>query len=329
MNRPVVVGAGSWGTALALVLARRGLPVRLWVHDPVLAGRMAGSRLNDAYLPGFPLRENIEICTNLHNCLSEADAITFAVPSHSLRQVLNLAHGGIPQGATLISATKGLEENTLLRMSQVLRQVSGSEKIVVLSGPSFAREVAQKQPTAVVSASADLALAQQVQNLFSGARFRVYASQDVVGVELGGAVKNVIAIAAGVCHGLNLGQNALAALITRGLAEMSRLAAALGAQPQTLGGLTGLGDLVLTCNGELSRNRHVGIQLAQGQTLPQIVEGMKTVAEGIKTTDSVVRLGAREKVTLPISEQMHAVLHGKQTPREAIEILMDRSLGGE
>lgn len=325
MNRPSVVGAGSWGTAIALVLARRGLSVRLWVHNADLAERMLKTRLNDAYLPGFPLCESIEICTNLHNCVQGADAVTFAVPSHALRQVAGSARGGLSRDAVLISATKGLEEATLLRMSQVLRESCGSEKIVVLSGPSFAREVAQEQPTAIVAACADLGLALAVQNLFSAARFRVYASQDVMGVELGGAVKNVIAIAAGVCHGLHLGQNAIAALITRGLAEMCRLAAAMGAQPQTLAGLAGLGDLVLTCTGELSRNRQVGIHLAQGQTLQQILQGMKTVAEGIKTTGSVVELGRRKQVDLPISEQMYSVLHGRRSAPDAIGILMERS----
>ncbi len=329
MNRPSVVGAGSWGTAIALVLARRGLPVRLWVHNPDLAERISKTRMNEAYLPGFPLCDSIEICTNMHNCVQGADTVTFAVPSHALRQVAVSARGGLSPETLLISATKGLEEGTLSRMSEVLKESAGSDRIVVLSGPSFAREVAQEQPTAIVVASRDLRLALEVQNLFSAARFRVYASQDVMGVEVGGAVKNVIAIAAGVCHGLDLGQNAIAALITRGLAEMSRLAAAMGAQPQTLSGLAGLGDLVLTCTGELSRNRQVGIQLAAGQTLQQILHGMKTVAEGIKTTSSVVQLGIREHVDLPISQQMHAVLHGERSAPDAIAILMERSLRGE
>lgn len=329
MTRPAVVGAGSWGTALALVLARRGLPVRLWVHNPAHARRMGRDRLNQSYLPGFPLPENIEIHVDLDACLADADSVTFAVPSHTLREVLCSARAGISPQATLISATKGLEEHSLLRMSQLIEQVLGSSNIAVLSGPSFAREVASGQPTAIVAASRRLDLAGRVQLLYSDSRFRVYASSDVTGAELGGAVKNVIAIAAGVCHGLRLGDNAVAALITRGLAEMSRLAEALGAQPQTLGGLTGLGDLVLTCTGELSRNRQVGIQLAEGRTLEQINLGMKTVAEGVRTTEAVVQLGLRHNVALPISEQMHALLYGGRSPREAIGFLMERSLRGE
>ncbi len=329
MKRPAVVGAGSWGTALALVLARQGLPVRLWVHDTEHARLMVEDRVNHSYLPGFPLPKTIEIHSDVHSCVAHADSVTFAVPSHTFREVLACAASGLSPEATLISASKGLEEHTLLRMSAVIEQVLGSDKIVVLSGPSFAREVASGQPTALVAASAELDLAEQVQSLYSDSRFRVYASSDVIGAELGGAVKNVIAIAAGVCHGLQLGDNAVAALITRGLAEMSRLAAALGAQPQTLGGLTGLGDLVLTCTGELSRNRQVGIQLAQGRTLEQITRGMKSVAEGVRTTDAVVQLGTRHHVALPISEQMHAVLYGHRSPREAIGFLMERSLRGE
>ncbi len=329
MTRPAIVGAGSWGTALALVLARQGLPVRLWVHNPEHAASMAQERINQAYLPGFSLPQSIQLHAGLHACLSNADSVTFAVPSHTLREVLGAARAGIAPGATLISATKGLEEHSLLRMSQVIEQALGSHKIAVLSGPSFAREVAAGQPTAIVAASSHPGLAEQVQLLYSDSRFRVYASSDVTGAELGGAVKNVIAIAAGVCHGLRLGGNAVAALITRGLAEMSRLAEALGAEPQTLGGLAGLGDLVLTCTGELSRNRQVGIQLAEGRTLHEICHGMKTVAEGVRTTEAVVELGRRHNVALPISEQMHAVLYGHRSARQAIGFLMERSLRGE
>jgi len=329
MTHPAVVGAGSWGTALALVLARRGYAVRLWVHSPALAESMARDRVNQLYLPGFPLCKKIEICTSLHNCVTGADAIVLAVPSHAMRGVLTEARSSVSATATLISATKGLEEGTLLRMSEVIREAVEHSPVAVLSGPSFAVEVAEEKPSALVAASADLSRAQQVQALLSGARFRVYASQDVTGTELGGAVKNVIAIAAGVCHGLHLGQNAIAALITRGLAEMSRLAVALGAQHRTLSGLAGLGDLVLTCTGELSRNRQVGIQLARGLSLEQITAQMVTVAEGIKSTNSVVKLGVRHHVDLPISQQMHAVLHGQRSPLEAIRILMERSLRGE
>ena len=328
-QRPAVIGAGSWGTALAILLAKRGLPVNLWVHDPALAERLAETRVNDVYLPGYALCNNVNVCTTMHNCLQQVDSVIFAVPSHALRQVALLARPDLPVKVNLVSAAKGLEENTLLRMSEVLHEVFPGAPISVLSGPSFAVEVAAGQPTALVAASSDLASAQQVQQMMAGPNFRVYMSQDVAGVELGGAMKNVIAIAAGVCYGLQLGQNAVAALITRGLAEMSRLAVALGGQTQTLAGLAGLGDLVLTCTGELSRNRAIGVQLAHGRSLAEITRDMRTVAEGIKSTGSVVKLGLREKVSLPISEQMQAVLHGERSPEQAIRILMERSPGGE
>ena len=329
MVRPAVLGAGSWGTALAILLAKRGLPVNLWVHDPVLAERLAKTRVNDVYLPGYALCKNIKVCTTMHNCLQQVDSVIFAVPSHALRSVAVLAHLELPVEINLVSATKGLEENTLLRMSKVLHEIFPGAPVSVVSGPSFAAEVAAGQPTAVVAASADLAAAHQVQQMLTGANFRVYVSQDVAGVELGGAMKNVIAIAAGVCCGLQLGQNAVAALITRGLAEMSRLAVALGGQTQTLAGLAGFGDLVLTCTGERSRNRAIGVQLAHGRSLAEITRDMRTVAEGIRSTGSIVKLGLREKVSLPISEQMHAVLHGERSPEQAIRLLMERSPGGE
>jgi len=286
---------------------------------------MAHTRFNETYLPGFPIPDSVQIGTDLPRALEKADAVIFAVPSHTLREIALGACPYLEPDACLISATKGIEEGSLSRMSEVLSEVCGPRKFVALSGPSFAREVAEERPTALVAASGDLGLAQEVQQLFSGARFRVYASTDVTGVELGGAVKNVIAIAAGVCHGLQLGHNAAAALITRGLAEMSRLGVALHADPMTLAGLAGLGDLVLTCTGDLSRNRNVGIQLAQGQSLAQITQSMKTVAEGIRSTNSVVKLGRRESVSLPISEQMYAVLHAGCSPMEAMGRLMERS----
>ena len=231
--------------------------------------------------------------------------------------------------ACLVSASKGIEQYSLQTITQVLHHCCGTDRLVVLSGPSFAVEVARELPTAVVAASALPQLASGVQGLFSGSRFRVYTSYDVAGVEFGGAMKNVIAIAAGVCHGMQLGQNAIAALVTRGLAEMSRLAVVLGAQAQTLAGLAGLGDLMLTCNGDLSRNRQVGIQLASGKTVEAITAGMKTVAEGLLTTNSIVALGRRENVSLPIAEQMHSTLHGGCSPQDAIRFLMERSLKEE
>ena len=280
MTRPAVLGAGSWGTALALVLARRGFEVRLWAHNPELSRQIAATRTNQSYLPDFDIPASVIVSSDLSECVGDADTVIFATPSYAVRATARQARPFLNPESCLLTAAKGIEEASLLRISQVLREACGGYRIGVISGPSFAREVAQELPTAIVAASADADLAQSVQILFSGPRFRVYASTDVCGVEMGGAVKNVIAIAAGVCHGLNLGGNAVAALITRGLAEMSRLAVSLGAKPETLAGLAGLGDLVLTCNGQLSRNREVGIQLALGKTVASITNGMKTVAEG-------------------------------------------------
>jgi glycerol-3-phosphate dehydrogenase (NAD(P)+) len=326
-----IAGGGSWGTALALVLAARHETVRLWVHDPALAARMLTSRENDTYLPGFLLPRNILVSPSLTDSLHGIDAVVLAVPSHVMRPVLHEISIHLPRGAAIVSATKGLEESTLLRMSEVVAGVLAplEPRIATLSGPSFAREVAAGKPAALVAASHDAALAQQVQTAFSASTFRVYTSADPIGVELGGAMKNVVAIGAGVSDGLHLGHNAISALITRGLAEMSRLAIAMGAQPQTLAGLAGLGDLVLTCTGDLSRNRQVGLELAQGRSLAEITASMKMVAEGIRTTHSVVELGRRYDVSLPIATEMDQVLHFMRSPKEAIRRLMDRSPKGE
>ncbi len=301
------------------------------MHDPEVARRTATNRENQDYLPGFPLPRNIAVTSSLPECLTGAEAVIAAIPSHVLRHVAAEMRPALPDGAILISAAKGLEEGTLLRMTEVIAQelVTVHPRIAVLSGPSFAREVAAGRPTAVVAAAHDPELARTVQALFSGAMFRVYTSGDLIGVELGGAIKNVVAIGAGICEGLELGHNALAALITRGLAEISRLALCMGAAPQTLSGLAGLGDLVLTCTGAQSRNRHVGIELARGMPLAEIAASVKTVAEGVRTTRSVVELGTRFGIALPIAEEMDGVLHSGRSPREAIRRLMERSLRGE
>lgn len=331
MKHVAIVGGGSWGTALALILAARRDSVRLWVHDPLLAAQIAESRENHIYLPGFPLPGKISVTSSLSEAVDGVDAVVIAVPSHVMREVTRQMAGFLPPEVAMIVATKGLEEGSLLRMSEVIAQVcvSVGPRIAVLSGPSFAREVAAGQPAAVVAASHDASLAQAVQTAFSGSMFRVYTSADPVGVELGGAMKNVVAIGAGVCDGLGLGHNALAALITRGLAEISRLAVSMGASPQTLSGLAGLGDLVLTCTGNQSRNRRIGLELAKGRPLAQIMASMKTVAEGIRTTHSVVELGRRYHVAMPIAEEMDQVLHFMRPPKEAIRRLMDRSPRGE
>jgi glycerol-3-phosphate dehydrogenase (NAD(P)+) len=320
-----VLGAGSWGTALAVHLARAGHDVRLWARDDDLAAELIRARENVSYLPGIPLPPNVTVALTLGDALDSADLMVSAVPSHGCRAVMHAAAPHLASGATVVSATKGLEGDTLYRMSEVIAEECGaSHAVVALSGPSFASEVARQLPTAIVAASSDEAAIGRVQHEFRTAYFRLYGTTDVIGVEVAGAMKNVIAIAAGVVEGLGLGQNALAALITRGLAEISRLVMAAGGRRETTAGLSGLGDLVLTCTGSLSRNRNVGLQLAKGRTLPEIVASMKMVAEGVKTTSVAVALGRKYDVELPIVTQMAAVFDGRSTVPAAIETLMLR-----
>jgi glycerol-3-phosphate dehydrogenase (NAD(P)+) len=328
-----IIGGGSWGTALAIVLAPRFSRVTLWVYESDLAARMAGTRINDVYLPDCLIPINVEFTTELPCALDGADIVLSVMPSHLVRGMYRRMMPRLNENMLFVSATKGLEGHSLMRTSEVIREVVreglGSCRVAVLSGPSFAREVARFEPTAVVAASTDADVAEAVQLAFSGPTLRVYTSPDPIGVELGGSIKNVVAIGAGVLHGLGLRHNAMAALITRGLAEMTRLAVAMGGQPQTLAGLAGLGDLVLTCTGDLSRNRSVGVELAHGRRLEEIVNSMKMVAEGVKTTDVVVDLARQYSVEMPITGQMHRMLHCGASPQEAIRQLMERSLKGE
>ncbi|HUI78007.1 MAG TPA: NAD(P)H-dependent glycerol-3-phosphate dehydrogenase [Bryobacteraceae bacterium] len=332
MKNLAIIGGGSWGTALAIVLAPRSDRVRLWVYEQDLAERMCATGVNDVYLPGFQLPANVGIRNDIAAALDGAEIVLSVVPSHHVSAIYEQMLPYLAPRVPLVSATKGLETGTLLRVSEVIRKVLEphfAPRIAVISGPTFAREVARGDPTALVVASTDRELAETVQAAFSGPTFRLYTSADPIGVEIGGAVKNVVAIGAGVCHGLGLGHNAVAALITRGLAEITRLAMAMGGQPKTLAGLAGLGDLVLTCTGDLSRNRHVGLELASGRRLPEIVDSMKMVAEGIKTTAATVDLARRHSVEMPIAQQMHAMLELGRPPQEAIRQLMERSLKGE
>ena len=320
-----VLGAGGWGTALALHLARVGHDVRLWARDPALAREMSTRRTNAVYLPDITLPENITVTNAIDDALDRRDLVISAIPSHGCRSVIRSAAPSLAPHAVIVSATKGLEGETLLRMSEVIAEEVGiTHAVVVLSGPSFAAEVAQQLPTAVLAASSAADAIELVQNEFRGPYFRLYGSDDVAGVEIGGALKNIIAIAAGVVEGLGLGHNALAALITRGLAEMTRVACAAGGRRETLAGLSGLGDLVLTCTGTLSRNRHVGLELARGRRLPEILAGMKMVAEGVRTTGAALALGARYGIELPIATQMDDVLAGRTDVRSAITALMLR-----
>ncbi|HVP00203.1 MAG TPA: NAD(P)H-dependent glycerol-3-phosphate dehydrogenase [Bryobacteraceae bacterium] len=324
-----IIGAGSWGTALAIVLAPRFDRVRLWVREADLAARIRSSRENDVYLREFSLPANVEIVTDLADALRGANIVLGVMPSHYARGLYTEMLPWIDLSMTFVSATKGIETGTLLRMSQVVAEVTRAPRIAVLSGPTFAREIARGEPAAVVVASTDIQVASEVQAAFSGPTLRLYTNQDPVGVEVGAALKNVIAIGAGVCVGLGLGNNTLAALITRGLAEITRLAVAMGGQQRTLAGLAGLGDLVLTCSGTLSRNRQVGLELAKGRNINEITGSMTMVAEGVETCGAAVGLGAKFGVDLPIIQQMQAVLEHGKPPREALRDLMERSLKGE
>jgi glycerol-3-phosphate dehydrogenase (NAD(P)+) len=320
-----VLGSGSWGTALAAHLAEAGHGVQLWGRNASLIHDLQRSGVNAAYLPNVLLPPGVRPTTSLPDALARADFVVAAVPSHGARAVFRDAAPFVPRQALLVSAIKGIEQESLLRMSEVIAaELRSARPIVVLSGPSFASEVARKLPTAVCVACADPVLAEEVQRQFRTSYFRLYASGDVVGVEIGGALKNIIAIAAGVVEGLGLGENALAALVTRGLAEITRLACELGARRETLSGLSGLGDLVLTCTGTLSRNRHVGAELARGRSISEIVAGMRMVAEGVNTTNAALALGRRHGVELPITTQMAAVLSGARSAAAAVEELMLR-----
>lgn len=320
-----VLGAGSWGTALAVHLERAAHDVRLWARNAEVAVAVRREGANRRYLPEVPLPRTVHVTSRLDEAVNGAAYVVATVPSHGLRAVIRCAAPAMRRDAVIVSAVKGLEERTLARMSEAIaEETGGMHPVVVLSGPSFAAEVARGLPTAVLVASGFSDAARAVQEDFRGPAFRLYTSEDVVGVEIGGALKNVIAIAAGAVEGLGLGANALAALVTRGLAEISRLATAEGGRRETLAGLAGLGDLVLTCTGDLSRNRRVGIELGRGRALEQILADMGMVAEGVRTTGAALALGARHGIELPIASQMSAVLEGRASPREAVEALMIR-----
>ena len=332
--RVAILGGGSWGTALAMVLSNAHKPheISLWVHDAALAESLRRTRENATYLPGHKLPETVVVTAKVEGALENAGVVIGAVPAAHARGVYAQIVPHLARGTAIISTTKGLEPETHLRITEVISQVipaGRAVRVAVLSGPSFAAEAAAGHPTAVVLASRDRALADELQEDFSGPSFRLYTNDDVLGVELAGAMKNVIAIAAGACQGIGLGSNSLAALITRGLAEMTRLAVALGARPETLSGLAGLGDLVLTCTGSLSRNRHVGIELGKGRRLTNILGEMKMVAEGVGTAGALLALAREASVELPITEQVSAILYEGKSPRDAIRTIMDRPLKRE
>jgi len=348
MSQIAIIGGGAWGTGLAIVLGRRGSHhVRLWAHEVDVCDSINRQHVNERFLPGQHLPDSISASNNLTAVLDGAQIIVSVMPSQHCRALFARMRPLIRPRTLIVSATKGLEEGSLFRMTEVIRQVLTGDNnpegapplsrslrqgggfdlpLGALSGPSFAQEVARGDPTAITVASQSPDLLSTVQHEFSDASFRIYTNSDIIGVELGGALKNIIAIAAGICDGLGLGHNSVAALITRGLAEMTRLVVACGGRAETMSGLAGLGDLVLTCTGGLSRNRSVGVELGRGKMLPEIIAGMHgMVAEGVFTTTAAVGLAHTRGVEMPITEQMHAILHEGKSPKEAIQHLMTRS----
>ncbi len=325
MSRIAVLGAGAWGTAMAISLARRGgHELVLWAHSPALAEHLTEIGENLPYLPGYTLPADIQVTSDLPGAIFEADILLCVTPSQYLRETVAHIAPLLTRDQIVLSASKGIEERSFLRMTQVIASITDNPA-GVLSGPSFAQEVAAGLPTAVVVAANDPAVSQNIQREFTSPSLRLYTNDDVAGVELGGALKNVIALASGCIHGLGLGANTSSALITRGIAEITRLAVACGGRRQTLAGLSGIGDLVLTCTGSLSRNRSVGIELGKGRKLPDILAGMNgKVAEGVRSTAAALGLASRYGVEMPIAEQMDAILHRGKAPREAIKDLMAR-----
>ena len=336
MSEIAVIGAGAWGTAISIVAGRNGTHrVRLWAHEREVCESVNTRHVNDLFLPEQTIPASVHATNDLAEALRNAEIVISVMPSNHCRRLFENMQPLLRAEMLFVSATKGLEDGSLARMTEVIAQVLSAKtklpaRIGAMSGPSFAKEVARGDPTAITIASEDAELAQTVQQALSDPRFRLYTNQDVVGVELGGSLKNVIAIAAGVCDGLGLGHNSVAALITRGLAEMTRLVVACGGKRETMSGLAGLGDLVLTCTGGLSRNRTVGVELGRGRQLPDIIAGMHgMVAEGVLTTSAAVGLAKTHRVEMPITEKMHAILHEGKSPREAIHELMTRSAKSE
>ena len=334
MKKIAIIGGGSWGTALAIALTRSSRPHQLamWAHSSDVVELLRRKRINEIYLPGYELSKEVDVTGVLAEALAGAEIILGVMPSAYAREVYRSMRPHLKHGAIFVSATKGFEPATHARISEVIAgemDLNSSQCVAVLSGPSFAVEVARGDPTAVVLACADATVANQVQDEFSGPTFRLYTNDDVIGVEISGAVKNVIAIAAGVCTGLGLGANTTAALVTRGLAEMTRLAVALGGRRDTLAGLAGVGDLILTSTGALSRNRTVGIELGKGRKLAEILSATRMVAEGVGSTAATLELAHSATVEMPITEQVHAVLTGDREPRDAIRELMERRLKQE
>jgi glycerol-3-phosphate dehydrogenase (NAD(P)+) len=327
-TKVAVLGAGSWGTAVAALCARN-VPTTLWARRPTLADDIATTHVNTDYLPAFRLPKKLKATASLEEALDGADAVVMGVPSHGFRDILGEAEPHVPAAAPIVSLTKGVEQATLMRMTQVVDEVLPGHCVGVLTGPNLAKEVMSGYPAGSVIAMTDMQTALELQPIFSTDFFRVYTNSDVVGCEIAGALKNVVAIAAGIADGMGFGDNTRATLITRGLAELSRLGVALGGQPLTFSGLAGMGDLVATCISRQSRNRHVGEELGRGRTIDEIITEMNMVAEGVKTSKAVVDLAARVGIDMPIAEQVVAVLYGGKTAAEIVPPLMMRAAGDE
>lgn len=336
MSRIAIIGAGAWGTGLSIILGRQGShQIQLWAHEKEVCDSITTTRMNQIFLPQQPIPQCVNPTSSMEQALQGAEIVISVMPSQHCRSLLLQMRPYLDRRMLFVSATKGLEPKTLLRMSEVINAVASSgggfvPRVGALSGPSFAVEAARGDPTALTISSSDRDLARVVQKEFSDARFRLYTNDDVTGVELGGALKNIIAMAAGVCSGLGFGHNSIAALITRGLAEITRLVVACGGRPETMAGLAGLGDLVLTCTGELSRNRSVGFELGRGRKLAEIIAAMHgMVAEGISTTQAAVGLADAHAIEMPIARQMYAILHHEKSPTTAINELMTRTAKSE
>jgi glycerol-3-phosphate dehydrogenase (NAD(P)+) len=327
-----VIGAGAWGTALSMLLADNGHDVTLWMYEKDLAEETERLRENRVYLPGFTLTQSIRVTSSLERAAAGKSVILSVAPSHTVRSVTKQLAPLLSTEAIIVSASKGIETETLMPLSEVFKDVLAKEfhsRLCFLSGPSFAKEVAQKMPTAVAVAAADITVARKAQQVFSSGSFRVYTNPDVIGVELAGSLKNVVAIAAGVLEGMGYGSNTMAALLTRGLAEMARLGTAMGGSPQTFSGLAGMGDLVLTCTGGLSRNRTLGTRLGRGEKLADILSGLRTVAEGVKTARAARDLAIKYNVAMPIVDEVYLLLYEGKDPKLAVRDLMARELKAE
>jgi glycerol-3-phosphate dehydrogenase (NAD(P)+) len=327
-----VIGAGAWGTALAMLLADKGHDVTLWMYEKDLAEETTRTRENRVYLPGFTLPGSITVTSSLEAAAKDKPILLSVVPSHTVRAVAKQFAPFLSKDAIIISASKGIEIDTLMPLSEVFKDILPKEfhdQLCFLSGPSFAKEVARKMPTAVALASYDPVVGKRAQEVFSNAYFRVYTNPDVIGVELAGSLKNVVAIAAGVLEGMGFGYNTMAALLTRGLAEMARLGVAMGGDLQTFSGLAGMGDLVLTCTGGLSRNRALGARLGAGEKLDDILKGTKTVAEGVRTAKAARDLAQKFDIAMPIVEEVYQLLYEGKDPKLAVKDLMSRGLKGE